>query len=102
LNARGLVADHNHEGLPELKVDLYAQIEEVKQQHGIDSSTSLREQATETGTAAETMDCIEATSDWELTRCDLSMVKMQLTTTPSTQRSLEALPSSNIYCRWRL
>ena len=60
---RRLIADHNHEELLELKADLQAQIEDAKQQHGAESPTALREQATAADTAAETMDCIEAASD---------------------------------------
>lgn len=71
---RGLIEDHNHEELLELKADLQQQIEDTKQQHGVDSPTELREQATQTDTAAETMGCIEAASDWELTRYHLSIV----------------------------
>ena len=71
---RRLIADHNHEELLELKADLQAQIEDAKQQHGAESPTALREQATAADTAAETMDCIEAASDWALTRYHLSIV----------------------------
>jgi hypothetical protein len=71
---RRLIADHNHEELLELKADLQAQIEDAKQQHGVASPTALREQATAADTAAETMDCIEAASDWALTRYHLSIV----------------------------
>jgi len=71
---RRLIADHNHEELLELKADLQAQIEDAKQQHGVESPTALREQATAADTAAETMDCIEAASDWALTRYHLSIV----------------------------
>jgi len=72
---RGLITDHDHEELLELKADLQAQIEDAKQQYGVGSPTALREQAAEADTAAETMDCIEAASDWELTRYHLSIVE---------------------------
>jgi len=72
---RRLIDEHDHAELLELKADLQEQIEEFETQYGEDSPTALREQATETDTAAETMQLIEAASGWELTRYHLSVVE---------------------------
>ena len=71
---RELITNHDHEQLLELRADLQQQIEEAKTQHGVDSPTALRTQATETEKATETMELIEAASDWELSRYQLSIV----------------------------
>ncbi len=71
---RELIANHDHEQLLELRADLQQQIEECKTQHGVASPTKLRKRATKTETATETMELIEAASDWELSQYQLSIV----------------------------
>jgi len=71
---RELIANHDHEQLLELRADLQQQIQKSKVQHGVDSPAELRTRATETETATETMELIEAASDWELSRYQLSIV----------------------------
>jgi len=71
---RELINEHDHQELLELKADLQQEIEDIEQQYGVDSPTALREQTTETNTAAKTMELVEAASDWELTRYHLSIV----------------------------
>lgn len=71
---RELINEHDHQELLELKADLQQEIEDIEEQYGVDSPTALREQTTETNTAAETMELVEAASDWELTRYHLSIV----------------------------
>lgn len=71
---RELIEEHDHEELLELKADLQRRIADTKQQYEADSPTDLREQATQTETAAETMELIEAASEWALARYHLSIV----------------------------
>jgi len=71
---RELIANHDHEQLLKLRADLQLQIEDAKTQHGADSPTELRTRATETKTPTETMELIEAASDWELSSYQLSIV----------------------------
>jgi len=70
---RELIANHDHEQLLELRADLQQQIEDTKARHGVDSPTALRTRATETETATETMELIEAASGWELSLYQLSI-----------------------------
>jgi len=69
---RELITNYDHEQLLKLQADLKQQIEECKTQYGVDSPTALRTQATDTET--ETMELIEATSEWELSIYQLSIV----------------------------
>ena len=71
---RGLIEEHNHEELLELKADLQQQIEEYEAQFEVHSPTDLRKRATNTEIATETMELIEDASDWELTLYHLSIV----------------------------
>jgi len=71
---RELINEHNHQELLELKADLQQQIENTEERYGVHSPTTLREQAAETNTAAETVELVEAASDLELTRYHLSIV----------------------------
>ena len=71
---RELINEHDHQELLELKADLQQEIEDIEQQYGVDSPTDLREQAAETNTAAETVELVEAASDWELACYHLSIV----------------------------
>jgi len=71
---RGLIENHTHEELLELKADLQQEIEDYQEQYDGHSPADLRARATETETATETMELIEDASDWELSRYQLSIV----------------------------
>jgi len=71
---RQLIENHDHAQLLELRADLQQQIEDCKTQYDVDSPTALRTQATDTETATETMELIEAASQWELSIYQLSIV----------------------------
>jgi HTH domain. len=72
---RGLIENHTHQELLELKADLQQQIEACQEQYEVHSPTDLRARATETETAAETMELIEDASDWQLSRYQLSILE---------------------------
>lgn len=71
---RQLIENHDHAQLLELRADLQQQIEDCKTQYDVDSPTALRTQAIDTETATETMELIEAASQWELSIYQLSIV----------------------------
>ena len=71
---RGLIDDHDHAELLELKADLQRELKEFTEAYAVDSPTELRERTAETADAAETMTRIEDASDWEVTQYHLSIV----------------------------
>lgn len=72
---RKLIENNTHQELLELKADLQQQIEDCQEQYEVHSPTDLRARATETETAAETMELIEEAGDWELSRYQLSILE---------------------------
>lgn len=71
---RGLIDDHDHAELLELKADVQRELEELTDAYAVESPTELREQTAETEDTAETMTLIKDASDWELTRYHLSVI----------------------------
>ncbi|WP_128904812.1 DUF7342 family protein [Halorubrum amylolyticum] len=72
---RGLLEEHDRDGLIELKADLQVEIEELSEEYGVDSPDALRKLAAESESAAETSEIRKAASDWELMLYRLSIVE---------------------------
>ena len=72
---RRLIDEHDHGELLEQKAELQGRIEGLEAEYNVDSPAALRERAAETDTAAETMELIEAASEWDLARYHLSIVE---------------------------
>ncbi|AUX10200.1 hypothetical protein AArcSl_2580 [Halalkaliarchaeum desulfuricum] len=72
---RDLLDQHDRNGLIQLKADLQEQIEEWRDEYGVDSPAALRDRAAETDTAADTRDIKQTARDWELVEYRLSIVE---------------------------
>lgn len=72
---RDLLAEHDRDGLIQLKTDLQSRVEAWRDEYGADSPTALRRRAAESETAAQTRDLRTTANDWELVQYRLSIVE---------------------------
>ncbi len=72
---RGLLEEHDRDGLIELKIELQSQIEDWETEYNADSPDELRTRAAETETASQTRDLKKTARDWELALYRLSVLE---------------------------
>jgi hypothetical protein len=72
---RDLLAEHDRDGLIQLKAELQSRIEGWHDEYGADSPADLRRQAAESETAAQTRDLRNTANDWDLLQYRLAIVE---------------------------
>lgn len=72
---RDLLEENDRDDLIDLKAELQAEIEELKEEYGVGTSDELRELAGESESAADTREIRKAASDWDLMLYRLSIVE---------------------------
>jgi hypothetical protein len=75
---RELLAEHDRDGLEQLKADLQAQISAWQAQYGVNSPAALREQATTEPDSEKTSSLRRTAADWELVEYRVTVVDQVL------------------------